>query len=77
MKFTSVRVLTTNEGSLLTYTDITIDNCFRVSDLKNFRRPPGYFVPMPQVSGNSRKATLKIHQSEAISRAVAVTAPEH
>ena len=57
MKVTSVRVLTTNEGNLLAYADITIDNCFRVSDLKNFRRPPGYFVLMPQVSGNSRKAT--------------------
>ena len=57
MKVTSVRVLTTNEGNLLAYADITIDNCFRVRDLKIFLRPPGYFVAMPQVSGNSKKAT--------------------
>ena len=49
MKVTSVRVLTTNEGNLLAYADITIDNCFRVRDLKIFRRPPEYFVAMPQV----------------------------
>jgi stage V sporulation protein G len=49
MKVTSVRVLTTNEGNLLAYADITIDNCFRVRDLKIFRRPSGYFVAMPQV----------------------------
>ena len=49
MKVTSVRVLTTNEGNLLAYADITIDNCFRVRDLKIFRRPIGYFVAMPQV----------------------------
>lgn len=49
MKVTSVRVLTTNEGNLMAYADITIDNCFRVRDLKIFRRPPGYFVAMPQV----------------------------
>ena len=57
MKVTSVRVLTTNEGNLMAYADITIDNCFRVRDLKIFRRPLGYFVAMPQVSGNSKKAT--------------------
>ena len=56
MKVTSVRVLTTKEGNLLAYAD-TIDNCFRVRDLKIFRRPPGYFVAMPQVSGNSKNAT--------------------
>jgi hypothetical protein len=40
MKVTSVRVLTTNEGNPLAYADITIDNCFRVRDLKIFRRLP-------------------------------------
>jgi DNA-binding cell septation regulator SpoVG len=39
MKVTSVRVLTTDEGNLRAYADITIDNCFRVRDLKSFRRP--------------------------------------
>jgi stage V sporulation protein G len=49
MKVTSVRVLSTHEGNLLAYADITIDNCFRVRDLKIFRRPRGYYVAMPQV----------------------------
>jgi stage V sporulation protein G len=49
MKVTSVRVLTTNEGNLMAYADITIDNCFRVRDLQIFWRPRGYFVAMPQV----------------------------
>lgn len=49
MKVTSVRILTTNEGNLLAYADITIDRCFAVQDLQIFRRPRGYFVAMPQV----------------------------
>jgi stage V sporulation protein G len=49
MKVTSVRVLTINEGNLVAYADITIDNCFRVRDLKILHRPSGYYVAMPQV----------------------------
>jgi stage V sporulation protein G len=64
MKVTSVRVLTTNEGNLLAYADITIDNCFRVRDLKIFRRPSGYFVAMPQVrqeNGTYREIAFAIN----------------
>ena len=49
MKITSVRVLSTQEGDLLAYADITIDHSFMVRDLKIFRRPRGYLVAMPQV----------------------------
>lgn len=64
MKVTSVRVLTTSEGNLLAYADITIDNCFRVRDLKIFRRPTGYLVAMPQVrqeDGKYREVALAIN----------------
>jgi DNA-binding cell septation regulator SpoVG len=55
MKVTSVRVLTTDEGNLLAYADITINHSFMVRDLKIFRRPRGYFVAMPQVKQTNGK----------------------
>jgi DNA-binding cell septation regulator SpoVG len=53
MKVTSVSALTINEGNLVAYADITIDNCFCVRDLKIFRRPPGYVVA--NASGETRR----------------------
>jgi DNA-binding cell septation regulator SpoVG len=55
MKVTSVRVLTTEEGNLLAYADITIDHSFVIRNLKIFRRPRGYFVAMPQVKQGGGK----------------------
>ena len=49
MQVTSVKIYLTEEGNLRAYADITLDDCFRVRDLKVFRRPTGYYVAMPQV----------------------------
>ena len=64
MKVTSVRVLTTDEGNLLAYADITINHSFMVRDLKIFHRPRGYFVAMPQVkqaNGKYREIAFAIN----------------
>jgi stage V sporulation protein G len=55
MRITQVKIVPLDEGKLMGYADITIDNCFRVKDLKIFRQATGYYVAMPQVKGKDGK----------------------
>jgi DNA-binding cell septation regulator SpoVG len=64
MRITEVQIIRAEEGNLLAYADITIDNSFRVRDLKIFRRPRGYFVAMPQIkqtNGRYREIAFAIN----------------
>jgi len=49
VRITQVNIVQIDEGNLVAYADITIDDCFRVRDLKLFRRPTEYYIAMPQV----------------------------
>jgi stage V sporulation protein G len=48
VRITQVDIVQINRGNLVAYADITIDDCFRVRNLKIFRRPTGYSIAMPQ-----------------------------
>jgi stage V sporulation protein G len=48
VRITQVNIVQIDEGNLVANADITIDDCFRVRDLKIFRRPNGYYIAMPQ-----------------------------
>ena len=64
MRITDVRIVPVEQGNLVAYADITIDNSFRVRDLKIFRRPRGYLVAMPQVklvNGKYREITFALN----------------
>jgi stage V sporulation protein G len=64
MRITEVQIFLTDEGNLLAYADITIDNSLRVRDLEIFRRPRGYLVAMPQVklkNGKYREIAFAIN----------------
>jgi stage V sporulation protein G len=55
MRITKVRIVPVEEGNLVAYADITIDEALVIRDLKIFRRPRGHFVAMPQVKQTSGK----------------------
>jgi stage V sporulation protein G len=55
MRITRVKIVPIDAGNLVAFADITIDNCFRVRDLKIFRRPTGYHIAMPQVKEKGSK----------------------
>ena len=49
MKITHVRTLPVKgKDDLLGYAEITIDDCFRVKDIRILQRPTGYKITMPQ-----------------------------
>ena len=50
MRITQVRIAAVHvKNNLVGYAEITIDDCFRVRDVKILRRPTGYHVAMPQM----------------------------
>jgi stage V sporulation protein G len=49
MQITQVKIFKMDEGSLVAHANFTIDDCFRVRDLRIFRTPTGYYIAMPQV----------------------------
>ena len=64
MRITRVKIVPIDAGNLVAFADITIDNCFRVRDLKIFRRLTGYYIAMPQVKardGKSRETAYAIN----------------
>ena len=69
MRITLVNIVQIDEGNLVAYADITIDDCFRVRDLKLFRGPTGYKIAMPQ-------AKLKNGRSKEIAFALDAQTPK-
>jgi stage V sporulation protein G len=64
MRITDVKIVPVEEGNLVAYADITIDNSFRLRDLEILRRPRGYLVAMPQVklkNGKYREIAFAIN----------------
>jgi stage V sporulation protein G len=55
MRITRVKIVRIDAGHLVAFADITIDNCFRVRDIKILRRPSGYHIAMPQVKERGGK----------------------
>ena len=56
MKITQVRTLPVKgKDDLLGYAEITIDDCFRVKDIRILQRPSGYKIAMPQAKLKSGK----------------------
>ena len=55
MQITQVKIARIDGPNLLGYAEITIDDCFRVRDLRIFRRPTGYSIAMPQAKLNNGK----------------------
>ena len=49
MRITQVKILRTGGSDLVAYANFTIDDCFRVRDLRLFRTPTGYYIAMPRV----------------------------
>jgi DNA-binding cell septation regulator SpoVG len=47
VRITEVKIIPIDTGKTVAYAEITIDNCFRVRDLKIVRRPTGYSIAMP------------------------------
>ena len=59
-----MKIVPIDAGYLVGFADITIDNCFRVRDLKVLRRPAGYLIAMPQLKardGKSKEAAYAIN----------------
>jgi stage V sporulation protein G len=64
MRITRVKIIPIDTGQLVAFADITIDNCFRVRDLKLYRQPMGYCIAMPEVKardGKSKEAAYPIN----------------
>jgi stage V sporulation protein G len=55
MRITRVKIVPIDAGNLVAFADITIDNCFRVRDLRILRRPSGYHIAMPQLRESGGK----------------------
>jgi stage V sporulation protein G len=49
MRITRVNIVPIDRGDLIAYAEFTIDNCFRVRDVKLFRRAGHYSIGMPRV----------------------------
>jgi stage V sporulation protein G len=49
VRITQVKITRIDGANILGYAEITIDDCFCVSDLIIFRKPKGYRVAMPRV----------------------------
>jgi stage V sporulation protein G len=56
LKITQVRTLPVKgKDDFLGYAEITIDDCFRVKDIRILQRPSGYKIAMPQSKLKSGK----------------------
>jgi len=64
MRITRVKIVPIDAGNPVAFADITIDNSFRVRDLKIFRQPTGYYIAMPQIrarDGKSRETAYALN----------------
>jgi stage V sporulation protein G len=64
MRITRVKIVPMDTGNIVAFADITIDNCFRVRELKIFRQAMGYYIAMPEVKardGKSKEAAYPIN----------------
>jgi stage V sporulation protein G len=49
MRVTQVNIVPIDRGDLVAYAEFTIDNCFRVREVKLFRRAGTYSISMPRI----------------------------
>jgi DNA-binding cell septation regulator SpoVG len=54
MRITQVNIVPIDRGDLVAYAEFTIDNCFRVREVKLFRRAGDYSIGMPQTKEKGR-----------------------